>query len=514
MSDNGEIGTSPFERTDLEQLERSGISRQEAERQLALLKDPPRPRPLVRACRLADGVEQLGAETRADLAAKGRAAAAAGRVTKFVPASGAASRMFQALVGGLESGGPEPVELLANLGRFAFENDLRAAMRSAGVDLDDALRRNEAATVVRFLLDEEGLGYRSRPKGLLKFHTYENGSRTAFEEQLIESIPYVRDADGLCRIHFTVSESHLDLFSAVLEELRRPLLERFEVHFDVTFSMQSPATDTLAIDPRGRPFRVDGGELLLRPGGHGALLDNLSQLEGDIVLVKNIDNILPESAHPQIASWKQILTGRLISLQERVFELLDALEAEPPSRTTLEAGFDLVAAELDLARPAHLADAPADEQRRWLIDRLDRPIRACGVVRNEGEPGGGPFWVTGHDGVATPQIVERSQVDPDDAAQLAIFDGGTHFNPVDLACAVRDRRGELFDLDRFVDPSAVFIAGKSWNGRELQALERPGLWNGAMAHWTTLFVEVPASTFAPVKTVFDLLRPAHQPSAS
>lgn len=495
---------------DLERLASVGISREEAERQLGLLAAPPAAPRLVRPCRVGDGVRRIDAELESELAAKGRAAASAGRVSKFVPASGAASRMFEMLARALESGGPALDELVSNLDRFPFAADLRAVMSSDGLELDRCLGDGDHATVVRYLLETPGLDYRTRPKGLLQFHSYEEGARTAFEEHLVESVGYVRDAGGLCRLHFTVSESHRDLFSALLEQLREPLLERHGARFDVTFSVQSPSTDTLAVDLENRPFRLRDGRLLLRPGGHGSLLRNLSRLGGDVVLVKNIDNVAPERDHRQIAHWKQILTGYLVSLQERVFELLEALEAAAPSDAALEAGLEFLASELELSPPAQLEGAAAPTRRELLIDRLDRPIRVCGVVPVEGEPGGGPLWVAVADGEVTPQIVEQSQIAAGDDTQRSIFDSATHFSPVDLACGLRDRHGRQFDLDRFVDPDAVFIARKSLDGRELKALERPGLWNGAMARWNTVFVEVPGATFAPVKTIFDLLRPAHQ----
>lgn len=511
--DDREIRVPSLERSDLEQLERVGISRREAERQLALLAAPPPAPRLLRPCRLGDGIRAVDGELESELAARGRAAAAAGRLSKFVPASGAASRMFEPLAPALEAGGAAAPELVDHLDRFPFAGELRQAMRVAGHDLDGCVRAGDHAPIVRCLLETPGLGFRELPKGLLGFHSYDDGPRTAFEEHLIESVPCVADAGGVCRLHFTVAESYLDAFGSLLERLREPLLERYGARFEVTFSVQSPATDTLAVDLEDRPFRLDDGRLLLRPGGHGALLPNLAGFDGDVVLVKNIDNVLPEPRHQEIAHWKHVLAGYLVRLQASAFELLEGLEAATPSSALVEAGFELLANELGTSPPPELAGAAAEAQRRYLVDRLDRPLRVCGVVRNEGEPGGGPFWVGSEGGRASLQIVERSQIDSGDATQRSIFEAGTHFNPVDLACAPRDRRGRHFDLERFVDPAAVFISSKSQDGRELRALERPGLWNGAMARWNTLFVEVPIATFAPVKTLFDLLRPAHQRSS-
>ena len=509
-SGDAEVRLGP---ADLEQLAAVGISRDEAERQLALLTEPPSPPRLERSCRVGDGVTRLEPELQEKLAERGRQAAAAGRVEKFVPASGAASRMFEALLRDLDSGGPALAELSGSLERLPFADDLRAAMAEAGHDLERSVEAGDHATIVRHLLETPGLGYRTLPKGLIRFHGYPEGARTAFDEHLVEAASYTRDRDGLCRLHFTVSADHRQAFESRLERLRAPLGERYDARFDVGFSIQSPATDTLAIDADGRPFRLDDGRLLLRPGGHGALIANLDRLGADVVLIKNIDNIVPEASHDLIAHWKHLLTGCLASLQERAFGILERLEADASADRALDEGVEFLKGDLGSELPADLGARPAAARRAYLIERLDRPLRVCGVVRNEGEPGGGPFWVAGADGVATPQIVERAQIDAGDPSQVAIFESGTHFNPVDLACGVRDRRGRQYDLERFVDPEAVFIAQKSRDGRSLFALERPGLWNGAMARWNTLFVEVPAATFAPVKTVFDLLRPAHQPPA-
>ena len=398
-------------------------------RQLALLRNPPAPPRLARAATVGDGVLRLEERDHSELLELADEAAWAGRLTKFVPASGAASRMFAFL---LEGGGetPEKRRFFESVDAFAFAGDL------------DRL----AAT----------------PKGLLPFHRYPEGGRTAFEEHLFEAAGTVRDASGLCRVHFTVSPEHRRAFEEKLAEVR-PRVERTTgARFDVSFSEQAPSTDTIAAGPDGSPFRTPEGALLFRPGGHGALLANLGDVAragGDVVLVKNVDNVVPDARRSPTLLWKRLLTGFLVKLER--------------------------------------------ESRR------ERPIRVCGVVRNEGEPGGGPFWVSGPGGESL-QIVESAQVDLEDPSQAAIWKTATHFNPVDLACSLRDAAGRAHDLSRFVDENAVFIAGKTHEGKPLKALERPGLWNGAMAFWETVFVEVPKETFAPVKTVLDLLRPEHR----
>jgi hypothetical protein len=420
----------PLSARDRAAIESHGLTEAEVARQLELFRRPPAPQRLARAATAGDGIVRLQESEHAALLALADEAAEAGRLTKFVPASGAASRMFAFL----QAGGPETPEkkrFLDSQDAFAFTGDL------------DRL----AAT----------------PKGLLPFHRHPEGNRTAFEEHLFEAAGTVRDASGLCRVHFTVSPEHRKAFEDKLAEIRPRVTRATGARFSVSFSEQSPATDTIAGGADGGPFRTASGGLLFRPGGHGALLKNLGDLAhagGDIVLVKNIDNVVPDARRGPTLLWKRLLAGLLVKLER--------------------------------------------------ASRREKPIRVAGVVRNEGEPGGGPFWVAGSRG-ETLQIVESAQVDLADPAQASIWKTATHFNPVDLACSLRNAAGEPFDLGRFVDEKSVFIAEKTHEGKPLKALERPGLWNGAMAFWETVFVEVPKETFAPVKTVLDLLRPEHRP---
>jgi hypothetical protein len=363
---------------------------------------------------------------------------------------------------------------------------------------------------VDFLLDERGLGYADRPKALIAFHRYPSGARTALEEQLVESALYSRDAGGRCRIHFTVSPEHRDAFVAHLVECRQRLEPKHGATYDVTLSVQHPSTDTIARDAGGRPFRLSDGSLLFRPGGHGALIRNLGDLAADIVFVKNIDNVQPDDRKTEVAWWKQVLGGFLVEVQDRIFDDLRRLHAGRVESTRLDAALRFVAKDLGVPEAESLLDRPGDAKRTFLLDRLDRPLRVCGMVANQGEPGGGPFWVRDADGAISHQIVEISQIDQETPDQRAILRSATHFNPVDLVCGLRDFGGRPFDLRRFVDSDAVFIAHRSQDGRDLWALERPGLWNGGMAGWNTVFVEIPIATFSPVKTVFDLLREEHR----
>ncbi|MCB1036711.1 MAG: DUF4301 family protein, partial [Acidobacteria bacterium] len=343
---------------------------------------------------------------------------------------------------------------------------------------------------------------------LIPFHSGLFGPRTAFEEHLVEALAYARDAEGRCRLHFTVAEGELPRFEAhaaeAAERLKQAAGEDAAASFEIRFSLQHPATDTLALDEAGHPFRLEDGRLLLRPGGHGALLRNLQELEADLVFIKNIDNVVPDARKGPTLTWKRLLGGYLVTCQERIFEQLRHLDAGEPGAADEAVAFLVEELYLPPER------VPAREERKaFAFELLNRPIRVCGVVLNTGEPGGGPFWVRGEDGLASRQIVEAAQIAsaPD---QQAILAAATHFNPVDLVCGLRDFRGRPFDLSRFVDPKTAFVSKKDHLGRPLTSLERPGLWNGAMAHWHTLFVEVPSETFAPVKTVFDLLRPEHQ----
>jgi hypothetical protein len=340
---------------------------------------------------------------------------------------------------------------------------------------------------------------------------YDEHFRTPVEEHLEEAALYVRDSDGRAVIHFTVSPEHM----AGIREHVDHALGRYKesgIRHDVSYSLQKPSTDTIAVDMEGAPFREKGGEILFRPGGHGALLENLNDLQGDIIFIKNIDNVVPDRLKKETTAYKKALGGYLIGLQDRVFEYLGQLSGPPPGQGILKQMLRFAEEELYRIPPGGGAGLSAQEMISFLISAMNRPLRVCGVVRNAGEPGGGPFWVEHQDGTQSLQIVESSQVDMESSDQKAIWESSTHFNPVDLVCGVRDYRGRPFDLRDYVDPLTGFISIKSKDGKELKALELPGLWNGSMAFWNTVFVEVPSITFNPVKTVMDLLRKEHQPA--
>ena len=443
--------------------------------------------PVTRAASCGDGIRVLDAAGIEQAAARYDRAKESLRVVKFVPASGAATRMFKDLFEFVREGRRTAVvgELLANRRRFAFWPELRAIVG------DDADERRTVENIVA-----EGLRYGETPKGLVSFHRYGDEVRKAVEEHLVEGAQYAA-AGGEVKIHFTVSSEHLTRFEALLAE-KIPVYEsRFEVKYRISFSVQDPSTDTLAVNPDCTPFRRADGRLLFRPAGHGALIGNLGKIDADIVFVKNIDKVTTDARRSDTVLYKKALAGVLLALQERIFEYLMALEVPG-------AELEPIAAFIENELCVKL---PKDYGTALLRQVLDRPIRVCGMVRNEGEPGGGPFWVAGADGLETLQIAESNQIAPE---KRELMRSATHFNPVDLVCSFRTSKGGRFDLREFVDPATGFISRKSDGGRELLAQELPGLWNGAMARWNTVFVEVPITTFSPVKVVTDLLRPEHQ----
>lgn len=444
-----------FTQQDIEQLSARGISVQKAEEQLKYFQTGFPVLDIVEPAALHKGVISPSVAERKEFIAAWQEYLKEGhKVLKFVPASGAASRMFKNLFEYLDNGDETPFiqEFLGNISKFAFGDQL------AGKQGQDA---------VRFLLKD--MNYGNLPKGLLLFHSYRDGARTPALEHMVEGALYAA-SNGEVNIHFTVSHDHLPLFRRHIADHLQKLEAKYGVKFNVSFSEQKPSTDTLAANPDGTPFRTADGKLLFRPGGHGALIENLNEQDADIVFIKNIDNVVPDRLKGSTVEFKQLLAGVLVTEQKRVFEALKN------------------------------PDLSAEERAR-----LNRPIRVCGVVRNTGEPGGGPFRVREEDGSISNQILESVQI-PD----KELMAKSKYFNPVDLVCAIKDYEGKPFDLLKFVDPKTGFISQKSKDGRELQALELPGLWNGAMAKWNTIFVEVPVSTFNPVKTVNDLLREQHQ----
>ena len=435
-------------------------------------------------------------------------------IVKFVPASGAASRMFKNLFEFLGADYNTPKtdfekKFFDHIHSFAFYNDLNAAcMDNTGKDIDALMAGKEYKPIVANLLEAAGLNYGALPKGLLKFHRYADGVRTPLEEHLVEGALYAAGKTGKVNVHFTVSTEHRELFTKLVEEKVAVYAKKYGVEYDVSFSEQKPSTDTVAADMENKTFR-DKGKLLFRPGGHGALIENLNDLDADVIFIKNIDNVVPDRLKEDTVTYKKLIAGVLVTLQKQVFEYLELLDGGKYTHAQLEEIIRFLQQTL-CCRKLDIKDLEDADLVIYLRKKLNRPMRVCGMVKNVGEPGGGPFLAYNADGTVSLQILESSQIDMNDPVKKEMFEKGTHFNPVDLVCAVRDYKGNKFDLVKYVDKATGFISYKSKNGRELKALELPGLWNGAMSDWNTVFVEVPLSTFNPVKTVNDLLREQHQ----
>jgi len=437
-------------------------------------------------------------------------------IVKFVPASGAASRMFKDLFEYLDAIADLPENdftkaFFINIHRFAFYNELnQKCVENEEKNIDELIENNQFKAIIRNLLTNKGLNYGNLPKGLLKFHSYDNYNRTPVEEHLSEGSMYARNKEGKVNIHFTVSNEHRILFESLIKSIQNNYEKELDTKFVISFSEQKPKTDTLAVNIDNTPFREDG-KLVFRPGGHGSLIENLNDIQADIIFIKNIDNVVPDKLKDEESKYKKLLAGYLIKTQKQIFDYLNLIDSGEYDREQLLEILHFLQDILNIRNPdtKYLEDA---ELVLYLKKKLNRPIRVCGMVKNIGEPGGGPFFTVNTDGTVSLQILESSQIDLENPEKKEMFDNGTHFNPVDIVCAVKDYKGNKFDLKDYVDKNTGFISKKSKNGKELKALELPGLWNGAMSDWNTIFVEVPLSTFNPVKTVNDLLRKEHQNS--
>lgn len=437
------------------------------------------------------------------------------KIVKFVPASGAASRMFKNMFEFLGADYDKPTtdfekKFFDHIHDFAFYNDLNAAcMDNTGKNIDALLSEQNYKAIVSNLLEAAGLNYGALPKGLLKFHRYADGVRTPLEEHLVEGALYAAGKTGKVNVHFTVSTEHRALFEKLVAAKVGEYEAKYGAKYHISFSEQKPSTDTVAADMENKPFRDKDGKLLFRPGGHGALIENLNDLDADIVFIKNIDNVVPDRLKADTVIYKKLLAGVLVTLQKQAFEYLGLLDSGHYSHEQLETIIRFVQQQLRCRR-TDLKELEDADLVIYLRKKLNRPMRVCGMVKNVGEPGGGPFLAYNPDGTISLQILESSQIDMKDPEKKAMFEKGTHFNPVDLVCAIRDYKGRKFNLLEHVDKTTGFISYKSKNGKDLKALELPGLWNGSMSDWNTVFVEVPLSTFNPVKTVNDLLREQHQ----
>jgi hypothetical protein len=512
---------------DLDQIRQKGIDPDQIERQLGYFRKGFPYIQLIEPATVGNGIMLIEANELDELVEEFDERRHDYDIIKFVPASGAASRMFKHLFEFTQSfqGSAEEVAtvmsqtdfnsvgyFLKNISKFAFFDDLKSVIATAGENIDQLMEESKLGRIVDYLITDKGLDYGSLPKALLKFHWYPDGSRLALEEHLVEAAVYAEGQDRIAKLHFTISPEHRARFVEVLTELKPIYESKFGVKYNISLSEQKNSTDTIAVDMNNQPFRNDDGTLLFRPGGHGALIENLNDLNEEIIFIKNIDNIVPDRLRATTYQYKKALGALLIRLQEQTFEYLDLLDSGALDESELALIANFAKNNLMINIPVVYDGYDFMEKVDFLFTQLNRPIRICGMVKNEGEPGGGPFWVLSPDGVKSLQIVESSQIDMQNPEQEAIVKSATHFNPVDLVCGVYNFRGEKFDLLNYVDNNTGFISQKFKDGRPLKALELPGLWNGAMSDWITIFVETPLITFNPVKTVNDLLRPQHQPA--
>mgnify|MGYP001110014001 CR=1 FL=1 len=514
-----------FSEKDTLQIKNKGLSIQEVEKQISFFQKGFPFIDLVAPATPGNGLLVLREEEVTGLVTQFEKDSKESDIIKFVPASGAASRMFKHLFEFIEKPAStntniEQIEtdksfnsvhhFFSNITSFAFYQDLKEVLKKNSLDMDELLNSGAHHTILEYLLTKKGLNYANLPKGLLAFHAYDNESRLSVEEHLVESANYAKDENNTSHLHLTVSPEHLSTFKETISERKNKFEEVFDTIFDISYSQQKPSTDMIAVDLNNDPFRLENGRLLFRPGGHGALIENLNDLEAEIVFIKNIDNVVPDRLRDTTYTYKKALGGLLFQLQETTFNMLEMLDEGNITDNELKEIKNFAENKLYVFIPDAYIGYDKMDRIDFLFNKLNRPMRICGMVKNEGEPGGGPYWVRNENDEASLQIVESSQMDLDNPKQLEIVTKATHFNPVDLVCGIKNYKGEKFDLRQYVDVNTGFISKKSQNGKNLKAQELPGLWNGAMADWITIFVETPLITFNPVKTINDLLRPEHQ----
>ena len=500
---------------DLKQIASKGITEEQVKHQLQQFESGFPFLKLEAAAAIGKGIEAPTEQERNEYIDKWNRYKAEGKkIVKFVPASGAASRMFKDMFAFVDAAYDVPTtdfekKFFNNIKDFAFHEELdQTCKTNEGKGIESLISEGNYKAVAANMLQSKGLNYGQLPKGMLLFHKYSEGPRTPMEEHLVEGALYA-SSNGEANVHFTVSHEHMPLFEKKVAEKKDSYAKTYGINYNISFSEQKPSTDTIAANPDNTPFRNSDGSLLFRPGGHGALIQNLNDIDADVIFVKNIDNVVPDRLKEDTVTYKQLIAGILVSLQEKIFEYLRLLDTGNYTHEQLEEIIRFVQRDL-CCRKNDIKELEDADLVIYLRNKLNRPTRVCGVVKNVGEPGGGPFLTYNQDGTVSLQILESSQIDKSNTEYMKMFTEGTHFNPVDLVCAVKDYKGNAFNLPDFVDHTTGFISSKSKNGKELKALELPGLWNGAMSDWNTVFVEVPLSTFNPVKTVNDLLREQHQ----
>ncbi len=513
-----------FTENDIKQIEDKGLTVEKVQSQIELFKTGVPFVNLSSAATINNGIVKCSEDEKAHYINYFETKQNDVSISKFVPASGAATRMFKTLFKFIEDYNPETESINSFINRnkdtdlslffmgieklpfykLVFE-ELKVFYPEYEAFSDD----KQKLLFVKTMLDEEKMNYGFYPKGLLPFHEYKDHSATAFVEHLFEASLYA-STNNSSVLHFTISERHESIFVAEFERIQDIVERKTNTKFDISFSYQKESTDTIAVTPDNELFREDDGQLMFRPSGHGALLENLSQLDADVVFIKNIDNVVVYKYEDEVAEYKKMLAGMLLEIQHQVFEYLNLLENQDVSEKDISDIAEFIVNKLNVVINVEFEKYATKYQIEYLVNKLNKPIRICGMVKNEGEPGGGPFWVKGESGQISLQIVESAQIDKESKVQMQILKNATHFNPVDLVCGIKNYKGEVFALQNFVDPKTAFITMKTSAGKDLKALELPGLWNGSMASWNTIFVEVPLITFNPVKTVADLLKTTHQ----
>ncbi|MDO7170981.1 DUF4301 family protein [Mariniflexile sp. AS56] len=507
---------------DIQQIENHGLTEEKVNAQIKLMKSGTAYSNLIEAASIGNGILRKNKQQELDCIDFFDGKREQITVVKFVPASGAATRMFKFLFQFLNEFDPKKQTIesyteknkdvsvfLEGLEKFPFYEAVRGEVLEITPGFDGLSLGEQGLLFVKTMLDPDQLNYSFYPKGLLPFHKYDSHISTAFKEHLFESIMYA-SSNNKANLHFTISEVHQAMFEKELELIKEPIENETKTKFNVSFSYQSKSTDTVAVTSKDELYRTEEGELLFRPSGHGALVENLNTLDFDLIFIKNIDNIVVLEQNFEISNCKKMLAGILLQIQTQAFKYLKKLDDETISEDEVHNIELFVINRINVELNEAYKSYPLKEKISYLHKKLNRPIRVCGMVKNEGEPGGGPFWVKDNHGEVSLQIVEFAQIDIENQSQKNIVDHATHFNPTDLVCAVKDYKGHKFDLTKYVDPNAAFMTIKSQNGTDIKALELPGLWNGTMAFWNTIFVEIPVETFHPVKTVNDLLKPAHQ----
>ena len=512
-----------FSDKDIKQIETKGLTVEKVNEQISVFKKGFPYAQIIRGAVKGDGIKVLSDSEKENYINKYESITKNNQFLKFVPASGAASRMFKNLFAFISEYQKEDYtafskkekfedvyDFFKSLENFAFYEDLSQTLENEGLHIAEIQLKQEYKTILKALLTEEGLNYGNLPKGLLKFHKYPEGPRTPVEEHMVEGCNYAANQDGTVAIHFTVSPEHQQNFEEHVAKVAPVYEKKYGKKISVTYSVQKPSTDTIGVTPENEPFRNPDGTILFRPGGHGALIENLGELDADIIIIKNIDNVTHDRFKQETFDYKKVLTGVLDDYKERIHNYMHLLKGDKVSGSVISEISDFLKEELCIEPRGK--NENREEAIAYFKRKLNRPIRVCGMVKAEGDTGGGPFWVKNSDGTTSLQIVESAQIDLKDPFFKEIYDQATHFNPVDIACCIKDYKNRKFDLKDFVDYDAGFISNKSKDGKDLKALELPGLWNGSMANWISIFVEVPLITFNPVKKVNDLLKDTHQPS--